>query len=118
MRRFSFERRVGTELSDHGSSAVTWVPVVRQANPDYAGVDVMHVGPGGLLGRHPAGRPQLFLVAAGSGWVATGDGQRELVAAGDAVLWEPGEVHESGSDEGMVAAIIQLGGLADADLRL
>ena len=77
-----------------------------------------NIGPQGLLGRHPAGRPQLFLVVAGSGWVATGDGGRQPVRSGDAILWEPGEVHESGSEAGMTAVIVQLSALAPGDLHL
>jgi len=62
-------------LSADGSTLVRWIPVVRQVNPDGVAIDVMHFGPGAVLGRHPAGLPQLFLVAAGSGWIATGSGR-------------------------------------------
>jgi hypothetical protein len=40
------------------------------------------------------------------------------VEAGDGILWEPGEVHESGSDDGMMAVIIQLSELAPGDLQV
>jgi quercetin dioxygenase-like cupin family protein len=118
MRKFSFDPAFGTELSDDGRVTVRWVPIVKTANPKLVAVDVMHIGPRGVLGRHPAGRPQLFLVAAGSGWVATGDEEPQSVEAGDGILWEPGEVHESGSDDGMMAVIIQLSELAPGDLQV
>jgi hypothetical protein len=35
------------------------------------------------------------------------DGQRKDIMAGQAVLWPPGEEHESGSDEGMTVVITQ-----------
>jgi quercetin dioxygenase-like cupin family protein len=67
---------------------------------------VIDLGPGGIVGRHPAGVAQLFAVIQGSGWVS-GDGEREQIRAGEAVVWEPGEEHESGSDEGMTVLVVE-----------
>jgi quercetin dioxygenase-like cupin family protein len=72
-----------------------------------AHVVVIEVGPGGVVGRHPAGMAQLFTVASGSGWVSGADGEREPIRAGEAVLWRPGEEHESGSDEGMTVLVVE-----------
>jgi hypothetical protein len=51
----------------------------------------------------------VFAVVVGTGWVAGEDGVRRPVAAGDreAVVWSPGEVHESGSDDGMLVVIVE-----------
>ena len=68
---------------------------------------VIELGPGGIVARHPAGATQLYAVIQGSGWVSGGDGEREQIRAGEAVLWEPGEEHESGSDEGMTALVVE-----------
>jgi hypothetical protein len=49
-------------------------------------------------------------------WFSGGDGDRETVTRGDVVIWEPGEDHESGSDEGMTAIVVEaeeLDGLMD-----
>ena len=70
-------------------------------------VAIIHLSPGGLLGRHPAAGPQLFVVVAGSGWVAGPDGERAPVAEGDAVLWDAGEEHESGTDTGLTAMVFE-----------
>ena len=72
-----------------------------------AHVVVIEVAPGGVVARHPAVVAQLFAVVWGSGWVSGGDGGRELISAGEAVLWEAGEEHESGSDEGMTALVVE-----------
>ena len=72
-----------------------------------AHVVVIEVEPGGLVGRHPAAAFQLFTVVSGSGWVSGGDGEREPIAAGQAVVWEPGEEHESGSDAGMTVLVVE-----------
>ena len=79
---------------------------VRRLAPE-AHVVVIEVGRGGLVARHPAVGAQLFAVVAGSGWVSGGDGVREPIAAGEAVLWEPGEEHESGSDAGMTVLVVE-----------
>lgn len=68
---------------------------------------VIEIGPGGVVARHPAIVPQLFVVVRGSGWVSGADGTREAIAAGEGVLWEPGEEHESGSDTGMTALVLE-----------
>jgi quercetin dioxygenase-like cupin family protein len=68
---------------------------------------VIELGPGGLVARHPAAGTQLFAVIQGSGWVSGGDGEREQIRAGEAVVWEPGEEHESGSDEGMTVLVVE-----------
>jgi mannose-6-phosphate isomerase-like protein (cupin superfamily) len=68
---------------------------------------VIEIGPGGVVGRHPGVVAQLFVVVSGSGWVSGGDGEREPIAAGEAVLWDHGEEHESGSEEGMTALVLE-----------
>jgi quercetin dioxygenase-like cupin family protein len=70
-------------------------------------VVVIEIGPGGVVARHPAASAQLFVVVSGEGWVSGADGEREAIRAGEAVLWEPGEEHESGSDEGMTALVVE-----------
>jgi quercetin dioxygenase-like cupin family protein len=63
-------------------------------------VQIIYLGPGGLIGRHEAGERQLFAVVAGSGWVA-GEGDRRDLRTGYAAVWEAGESIEAGSAEGL-----------------
>ena len=72
-----------------------------------AHVVVIEVGPRGVVARHPAVGAQLLAVVQGSGWVSGGDGERESIDAGEAVLWEPGEEHESGSELGMTVLVVE-----------
>jgi quercetin dioxygenase-like cupin family protein len=68
---------------------------------------VIEIAPGGVVARHPAVGQQLFVVVSGSGWVIGTGGEREAIRAGEAVLWDQGEEHESGSDEGMTALVVE-----------
>jgi len=80
--------------------------MVRRLAPQ-AHVVVIEIGPGGVVGRHPAAVRQLFAVVRGAGWVSGGDGERVPIRAGEAVLWEAGEEHESRSDTGMTALVVE-----------
>jgi quercetin dioxygenase-like cupin family protein len=88
----------------HGSRGFTMRGLMRS---EQAHVAVAILAPGGVIGRRAATVPQLFVVVEGSGWLAGGDAERVEVAAGDAVLWEAGEEHEAGTDEGVVAVVIE-----------
>jgi GrpB-like predicted nucleotidyltransferase (UPF0157 family)/quercetin dioxygenase-like cupin family protein len=70
-------------------------------------VEVMHLPPGGLVGRHAAESQQLFAVVAGHGWVSGADGQRRAIGPGHGALWEPGEEHGASSEEGLTAVSIE-----------
>jgi quercetin dioxygenase-like cupin family protein len=68
---------------------------------------VIEIEPGGVVGRHPSVVAQLFVVVRGSGWVSGADGNRKAITAGEAVLWDEGEEHESGSEEGMTVLVLE-----------
>jgi len=70
-------------------------------------VYAMHFGPNGIIGTHPTGFCQLFLIAQGEGWAAGADGKRVHLTAGQGVFFELGEEHAKGSDTGMVAIMVQ-----------
>jgi quercetin dioxygenase-like cupin family protein len=72
-----------------------------------AHVVVIEIGAGGRVGRHRAASQQLFTVVRGSGWVAGPDGRRVDLVAGEAVLWSLDEEHESGSEDGMTALVVE-----------
>ena len=70
-------------------------------------VGVIRLGTGGIVGRHPAVRTQLFVVVDGAGVVSDDDGVEVAIAPGQAALWRAGEMHESRSDTGMTAVVIE-----------
>ncbi|WP_375490352.1 hypothetical protein [uncultured Jatrophihabitans sp.] len=84
-------------VEEHGSTGVYMIEVARLTPDDaeHFRTHTAQVGPGGILGRHEGRWWQLFCVVHGSGWVSGEDRARRDIAAGEAVLWAPGEDHES-----------------------
>lgn len=68
---------------------------------------IFRVAPGGRLLRHPATFPQILAVLEGSGEVSGADGVDEPIAAGEAVFWSEGEEHETKSEGGLTALIVE-----------
>jgi hypothetical protein len=68
----------------------------------------MLLGEHGIVGFHPAATPQLFLVVSGYGWVRSEESTGRMpISAGQAAYWEKDEWHESGTDAGMTAIVIE-----------
>jgi quercetin dioxygenase-like cupin family protein len=103
VRRYRLGRGEATDRWGSTGAAVTRLLETEGA----AGVAFMRYAPGGVLGRHDTGLPQLFVVVDGEGWVSGADGAHLRIDAGEAAYWETGESHESGSDIGMTALIVQ-----------
>src|SRR6476646_7894946 len=68
---------------------------------------IFRVAPGGGLGRHPATFPQILAVLEGSGHVSGADGEFHPITAGEAVFWPKGEAHETRSETGLTALILE-----------
>ncbi len=77
-----------------------------------AHVHTLRFEPGGMIGRHPAGPAQLFIVVEGVGWVEGGDGVRTPIEAGQAAFIAAGEPHAKGSETGMSVVMVQVETLA------
>lgn len=65
------------------------------------------LAPGGVIGPHPALGRQLLVVLVGEAEVAGAEGTVRRVTAGQAVVWEPGESHETRTAGGMSAMIVE-----------
>jgi quercetin dioxygenase-like cupin family protein len=117
MRLFSFEPNNGRPLTqwvdakgvphrvDPKTSKVVISPIFGSESPSH--LACFHIGKGGFVPRHPTVGPQLFAVVSGSGWVSGDDGEKVPIRTGQAAFWEPGESHESGTDEGMLVIVVQ-----------
>jgi quercetin dioxygenase-like cupin family protein len=101
---YPFEQ--GRDITDFGSSGVTFSPLTR-IGP--GGVAVMRVAAGGEIGRHPATVDQLFVVVSGRGSVCGHDGVWEQIGAGEAAFWAAGEEHTTRAEEPLVAVVVEAG---------
>jgi quercetin dioxygenase-like cupin family protein len=105
IRIIGFHAARAVAIPDFGSSGASSVPLASGDGPTRA--YAIHLAPGGVIGPHPAGWDQLFLVAQGSGWVAGADGVRHAIGPGEGALIPTGEVHSKGSDSGLLAFMLQ-----------
>ena len=80
-------------------------PLVRAADLH---VGCMRLAPGGSVGYHQATVAQVFAVVEGRGWTVSGEERRrDPITAGEAVVWDEGEWHEVGTEEGLVAIVVE-----------
>ncbi len=110
MKIYRFDPQVGRQITQFGSDfAMAGIIRVtgRNAGDGEIQVGCMHIPAGGSVGYHQATVPQLFLVMAGEGWVRGETETRRPVHAFEAAFWYGGEWHESGSETGMTAVVIE-----------
>lgn len=72
-----------------------------------AHIGCMHLESNGIIGFHKALSPQLLLVVNGQGWVSCDSEDKVHVAIGDAVFWGEGEWHETQTESGLTAIVIE-----------
>ena len=105
MKIYKFSKENGKKVEKYQSHLATYVKIA-QTN-EAATIGYMYIEGEGTVGYHEAPIPQLFIVVEGEGWV-TGENQKRIpIKRGEAALWEKGEWHTSGSEEGMAAIVIQ-----------
>lgn len=108
MERFSFGPEVAFVPPSDFLERVTVAPLtppLSEESPIQAAV--FRVAPGGSLIRHAATYAQILAVVNGSGMVSGADGILEPIAAGQAVFWAEGEEHETTSEDGLTALILE-----------
>ena len=98
-------RSGGRPVTHFGSHAFTHFRLARAEGE--AAVSAVELGPGGIIGRHPAAAPQLLVIVEGSGEVSGADGAFKPIAAGEAAAWQPGEEHETRSKDGLLAIVLE-----------
>ncbi|MDL5486029.1 cupin domain-containing protein [Microbacterium sp. zg-Y1211] len=108
MQFFRFGEESGTRISKFDSDFI----MSRVGQTDGAtNIGCMHLGENGVVGYHQAVTPQLLLVVSGHGSVRN-DGEGYVdIGPGDAVFWEEGEWHETKSESGLTAIVIESAGL-------
>ena len=113
MEIFRFDLDVADRITVYDSHAIGFARVLKSVQG--ANVGVMHIDAGGVVGYHQAIGQQLFMIVQGSGWVTGTDRMHVHVEPGQAAFWIDAEWHESGSDTGMLAVLIEAASLEPAE---
>ncbi|MBS4189690.1 cupin [Bacillus sp. FJAT-49705] len=104
MELFQFDKSSGKYI-DHYNSNFIMSRIVKTEKASQIGC--MHLDANGIIGFHQAVVPQLLLVVNGEGWVRSDDGLKVKIKKGEAVFWEKGEGHETTTDKGLTAIVIE-----------
>ena len=104
MKFFNFNKESGKVISKFNSDFI--MSRIVQTN-SAASIGCMHLGENGLIGFHQAVGPQLLLIVSGEGLVSIDQEEYYKVQPGDAVFWEKEEWHETKSDNGLTAIVIE-----------
>ncbi|WP_079508631.1 cupin [Mesobacillus jeotgali] len=104
MEFYNFKKDTGTEITKFDSNFVM-SRIVRTVNPTHIGF--MYLEHDGLIGFHQATMPQLLLIVSGTGFVRGESTEYLKVEPGTAVFWTKGEWHETKTDSGLTAIVIE-----------
>jgi quercetin dioxygenase-like cupin family protein len=104
LRIISLEGFPGRAIDAHGSRGFSVGAFGLTAD---AHLVVVRLKPGGVIGRHPAQGRQLLAVLVGDASVSGSYGEPVLIGPGQAAVWEPYEEHETRSETGLTAMVIE-----------
>ncbi|WP_214845530.1 MULTISPECIES: cupin [unclassified Exiguobacterium] len=104
MEIYQFKKEVGKKItkfdSDFVMSRITQTDKV-------AHIGCVHLDEDGLIGYHQAVVSQLLVVVNGEGWVKGETDEYIKVHSGEAVFWDKDEWHETKTDTGLTAIVIE-----------
>jgi quercetin dioxygenase-like cupin family protein len=104
MEFYKFSEDSGKKISKFNSDFVM-SHIIQTEKPTHVGC--MYLEKNGIIGYHQAVVPQLLLIMNGEGYVR-GDKEESIkVQSGDAVFWEKNEWHETKTDTGFTAIVIE-----------
>ncbi|MFZ3579730.1 cupin [Virgibacillus sp. DJP39] len=70
-------------------------------------IGCMHLEENGVIGYHQAVTPQLLLIMNGKGYVRGEPEEYFKVQLGDAIFWKKDEWHETKTDKGLTAIVVE-----------
>lgn len=104
MKIYTFHQKQGTKITKFDSNFV--MSKIVQTNQE-AYLGCMYLEEKDIIGYHQAVVPQLLLIVNGEGLVKGEQDQYVPIKAGEAVFWEENEWHETKSDSGLMAIVIE-----------
>lgn len=104
MKIYSFNKDNGKEIRKFNSDFKMSRIIQTKAE---AHIGCMHLDENGVIGFHQALVPQLLLIVSGEGYVRGEIDEYVKVHPGEAVFWKKGEWHETKTDAGLTAIVIE-----------
>ena len=108
MRIIHLNNVIGKNITQYDSSFIMR-KLLMTNQPSHVGL--MELEENGIVGYHVAAVPQMLIGIEGEGWVRAGEDAKARITAGNVVLWEKGEGHETTTLGGMKAIVIESEGL-------
>lgn len=104
MKIYTFKKNCGKKIEKFNSNFIMSriIQTDKRAN-----IGCMHLDRNGVIGYHQAVVPQLLLITNGEGYVCSENKDYYKVQVGDAVFWEKDEWHETKTDSGLTAIVIE-----------
>ncbi|MHC0038792.1 cupin domain-containing protein [Pseudoneobacillus sp. C159] len=104
MEFYKFSEDSGKKISRFNSDFIM-SRIIQTEKPTHIGC--MYLEENGVIGYHQAVVPQLLLIMNGEGYVRGDNEEYIKVQSGDAVFWEKDEWHETKTDTGLTAIVIE-----------
>ncbi|TFD99893.1 cupin [Jeotgalibacillus sp. R-1-5s-1] len=104
MKLYQLSKEKGRSIEAYDSNFIL-TSILRTNDP--VQISMMHLDRGGVIGYHQASMPQLLVVVSGQGEVRGAEHTYVDISINEAVFWEKGEWHETRSEEGLTAIVIE-----------
>ncbi|PFN28442.1 cupin [Bacillus cereus] len=111
MKILDFSEKVGKHISAFQSNFIMSKILNHQGNIH---IGAMHLRENGIIGYHEAVVSQLLLIVDGEGYVCGANKEKVKIKAGQAVFWEKGELHETSTEHGLTAIVMEAENLEQA----
>jgi hypothetical protein len=109
MKIFRFDTDVRQPITQYSSAGAS-IARIAQLQGDFR-IDCIALDRDGILGYHQASLEQLFLVVRGDGAVRGEPDEWLGIYSGQAAFWKSGEWHETRTESGLTAIVIEGAGL-------
>ncbi len=113
MKLYRFTKETGKKITKFDSDFVM-SRITQTEKPVHIGC--VHLDVDGVIGYHQAVVPQLLVIVNGEGFVRGEADTSIKVQSGDAVFWDQDEWHETRTDTGLTAIVIESEELSTSSL--
>jgi len=104
MKIYKFNKESGMKITKFNSNFVM-SRIIQTEKPTHIGC--MYLEENGVIGYHQAVVPQLLLILSGEGYVCGDNKVYTKVQTGDAVFWDKDEWHETKTERGLTAIVVE-----------